>query len=344
MDFTKNSPRDLVQLALQVYRHGGDWYAALEASENKALPDRVRNIIKAAALAGDQSTWGSALDDLQTLTNAFVSSLRNSSVFARFYSEGVALTVPINRRSGSVVTGASGSAAGSGALKPVTQMSLQVNEPETALCAALVVVSQELLRHSASAESVLTRELRAGMTAALDTEFLDWLAVQNIENVPVQASPLQSLREALDSMKTLSAASRLYLIATPQTVARLAVYRESNSIESRAFPDLGVNGGTIGDITVLPADFLPGSDSPANQTALLVDASQLILSADTINLATAEHASVEMDTAPTGGADKVQVSLWQRNLVGLRSEQKIAFAVAREGAVVKLDTGLGDLW
>jgi len=54
------------------------------------------------------------------------------------------------------------------------------------------------------------------------------------------------------------------------------------------------------------------------------------------------HASVEMDSVPSGGATSL-VSLWQNGLVGLRVVHFVSWLRRRDKAVVVL-RGINNLW
>ena len=84
-----------------------------------------------------------------------------------------------------------------------------------------------------------------------------------------------------------------------------------------AFPTMGVNGGTIGGISVIVSDGVPAN------TALLVDAQQVAAASETIQLSHTNQAIVQMDTAPDSppSAATNLVSLWQLNMTGLKAER-----------------------
>ena len=51
-----------------------------------------------------------------------------------------------------------------------------------------------------------------------------------------------------------------------------------------------------------------------------------------VSIDMSNEASVQMDDAPSGGAQSL-VSLWQNNLVGIRAEQYINWAPRRQGSL-----------
>src|SRR5262245_12268967 len=122
------------------------------------------------------------------------------------------------------------------------------------------------------------------------------------------------LRAALSNITT-GQRSRLYLLMSSGLAKVLAVlYDESGA---GAFPGMGVNGGTIGGITVLVSDGVPST------SVVLVDAFQVAAGSETITLTSSQEASLQMDTTPDSPpiASTAYVNLWQNNWRALRAER-----------------------
>ena len=66
---------------------------------------------------------------------------------------------------------------------------------------------------------------------------------------------------------------------------------------------------------------------------VLADPTGLIYFEEGAGMDRTEHATIEMDDAPVGGAGAAPVSLWQYNLVAMRGEIFTNWAVARPGGV-----------
>jgi hypothetical protein len=73
-----------------------------------------------------------------------------------------------------------------------------------------------------------------------------------------------------------------------------------------------------------------------NAQITLVDASQILFSDDGgIDIDTTDQAAIQMDSAPANPSDAttVLVSLWQRNLWGVRVQRWVAWKRVRAGSV-----------
>ena len=125
---------------------------------------------------------------------------------------------------------------------------------------------------------------------------------------------------------TLHAGSRLYLVVTVDTAARLALTTTPDG--GFLYPDVTPEGGSIAGIAVFVSDGLPAASSGATN-ALLIDASGLVLADETVTLDSSRNASIEMaipgprrHDADRGAA---HVSMWQTNSVALKAERYFGF-------------------
>lgn len=137
---------------------------------------------------------------------------------------------------------------------------------------------------------------------------------------------LEDLASALSAI-TIGSDSRLYFIVRPEDAAQLAV--QQAALGGVAFPGVGVNGGTVGNIVVIVSDAL------ADGTALLVDASQLLTASTPLKLDASEEAMLDM-----AGGNNPTYSLWQKNSAGVRAERMVAVHALRATAVQSL-SGVG---
>src|SRR5690606_19705115 len=118
--------------------------------------------------------------------------------------------------------------------------------------------------------------------------------------------------EALASIST-GAASKLFICLAPVTCKRWA--GKGTVSGSVAFEHLGPGGGKLANVDVIVSDALLPTE------AIVLDADQIAAAAGGIELDTARHASVQMETAPDSppSASTVLRSLWQHGEVGLRA-------------------------
>ena len=127
----------------------------------------------------------------------------------------------------------------------------------------------------------------------------------------------------------LGANSKVYLIAPPKWIRVVALTRTSGG--APAFPDLGILGGSISGITVLPSDALTNK-------AILLDASQCSVDAGPIVFDKSTMSALQLDDDPTSGAQNL-TSLWQNNMTALRLERFWGFKLLSSDASVTI-TGL----
>src|SRR5207247_10128284 len=101
---------------------------------------------------------------------------------------------------------------------------------------------------------------------------------------------------------------------------------------------IDVNGGTFFGLPVVASQNVPISAVSANETiAVLVKPSEILLADDgAITVDLSNEASLEMDSAPSGGATP-RVSLWHGNLIGLRADRFVNWLPRRAQAVAVWD-------
>lgn len=153
------------------------------------------------------------------------------------------------------------------------------------------------------------------------------------------AAVLHDIRLLLDAA-TVSTNSRFHLIASPTICARLAVMTTA-TIDGLAFPALTVNGGMIGGIQV-------HASAALTNAVVLIDAAQLVASADAVAIRVSQNASLEMDTAPAqaiatgsppapagpaGSPPPGLVSMFQTNSTAILCERVFGFQPLRASAV-----------
>lgn len=131
--------------------------------------------------------------------------------------------------------------------------------------------------------------------------------------------------------------SNVYLIMKPSTA--LGISKLSSGSGGAAFPNLGAYGGSIWGIPAIVSDNVPAdSNSPSEKMIVAIDAAEVFLNDDGIELAASENALLEMSTAPDSPrtASTTLVSLWQQNLVAVSVRRYIRWQRRREGSVAIL--------
>lgn len=209
-----------------------------------------------------------------------------------------------------------------------------------AKASALLVLSAEALDGSApQVETLIGRELRRAVSVSTDAQFLGGL-VQGVTPTGATGTILGDIAALADAVEP-NAASRLFLIVSPDVVRRLALVEAP--VGARGLPTVNVDGGDIGGIRVIPSDSLPVSGSPPVELIVMINAPALATADDGLGLDVAQHASVEMSDTPvqdatTPTASQV-VSLWQNNLRGIRVERRFGWHKLTSTAVATMAGG-----
>lgn len=97
-------------------------------------------------------------------------------------------------------------------------------------------------------------------------------------------------------------------------------------------------GGTFFGFPVYTSTSVP-IDTGDDAIIVLMDASEIFIAEDGgIELDVSREATIQMNTAPDNPptASTVQTSLWQENLVGLRSEHRVGWLRRRDAGVAYL--------
>jgi hypothetical protein len=269
-----------------------------ESEQSSALQfvergSRAFDILQRSIVAGgglSDPAWGSALASYAELSAGFVASLRSASFFDRVLADMVA--VPLRTRIGVFTTGAVGTVTAAGTPIPVSRMTLTGSALETFRATALVVITNELLKHgSNSALRLLAKELRAAVAVATDTAFFSAVtsgAPSHASGGSTAALILADLNTMLGDV-TIGAASKLYVGLSASNCAKLAM--KLNTAGQSAFPGVGVTGGDVAGITVIPTDGLSTS-------AVLLDAAGVAAGDEIISIAAGSSATVEMSDTP----------------------------------------------
>jgi HK97 family phage major capsid protein len=314
---------DFSRYALALMRGNFGLGAALAVAESSyEFGGRVETVLRAASSAGSttDSSFAASLAHA-SMVSAFIASLRGVGVLDSVW--GAAVRVPPMTYVAFTTTAVNGDSTSEQKPKAVHSFvidsALMTPKKSTAIC----VLSRELLQFSDTmAVDLLNRELRSGVIAATDAQLLTDITTGL---TPISASGTtaaafqKDLGLALASM-TLGADSKLYLVLPTKVVQQLAIATTTGG--APAFPDLRVDGGSIAGIPVIPSDVTPSGNS-----GVLIDAAQLALAQQRLVLDSAEHASVQLNTAPDDPTATTTAlpSLWQRNEIALRCERYAAW-------------------
>lgn len=298
---------------------------------------------KAAVAAGTttDATWAGPLAPTQTAVNEFLELLRPRTLIGRVAGFR---QVPFNTAVPSQTGGGTYSWVGQGNAKPVTSAAFATVTVPFAKAAGIIVLTEELVRLSTpSAEATIREEMIAGMGQFLDTQLVD-PAVAAVASVNPASITNGAATAAASGVTGAAARADLAARVATFTAANIpldgAVWLMSdstafglglslNALGQPLFPGVGREGGSIMGIPIVV------SNNVGNRVVLVHAPSILFADEGGVSIDVSREASIQMDSAPSNPSDAttVLVSLWQRNLVGLRAERMITWIRARTAAV-----------
>jgi HK97 family phage major capsid protein len=330
----------------------GDSYQTLQfAKQWKDSTPEVEQMVehmwrtKAAVAVGTttDATWAGPLVVTQPL-NEFLELLRPRTLLGRI--PGLR-QVPFNVSVPSQTTGGTYGWVGQNKPKPVTKADYATVTVPFAKAAGIIVLSEELVTLSTpSAEALVREEMIAGMGAFLDVQFND-PAVAVAANVS-PASITNGAATAAASGVTAAAAKldlagRVAVFTAANIPLDGSVWLMSdsnafglsmsmNALGQPLFPGMSAQGGTLFGMPVIV------SNNVSTRVILVHAPSILFADEGGVRIDVSREASVQLDSAPTDTVDAttVYVSLWQRNLIGLKAERMITWIRARTAAVTYL--------
>ncbi len=293
---------------------------------------RVRKAVSA------MSTGNTAdLVDAQIVIAAFLQTMRNSSVFLRLLDSMV--RVPFRSRISLIASDATSWIAGGGKPIPVTNTTLDQLHLTPQKAAALLVITEELLRGTQS-ERNLTLALRRALAAAVDLRFLSTVIDGDTPTFasvgPTAADAVSDVKQLLDAVQPTSESSLMFVMASDVQRAGATITNASGAFQ---FPNLTPTGGTLLGIPAMP------SDQMIDGTMALIDATRIAGETGMIEVDASDQATIEMldaalvQDSTTGTPAPGLVSMFQTNSVAIRALLDFDAQVVRENAVAQV-TGI----
>jgi HK97 family phage prohead protease len=335
----------------------GNLMHAFELSKLHYKSDRrIQNILKAAVAAGTttNSTWAAPLVGEESRVFAdFVEFLRPTTILGKFGANGIPSLrkVPFRTRLLGQTSGGNGYWVGEGKAKPLTKFDFASNSLDPLKVANIAVITQELMRDSSPSADVLVRDsLAAALRERLDLDFIDPDKSASAGVSPASilngVTPIASSGNDADAIRCdIQAIMRKFIDARnpptngvwlmPSTVG-LAASLLTNDLGQKEFPEINMNGGTLGGLPVITSEYVPTDTS--GSVVALVNASDIYEADDgEIKVDMSTEASLQMLDNPTNDgtgatAPTSLVSLWQDNLVGFRAERTINWSKRRASA------------
>lgn len=348
-----------------MYHAKGMPFIALQLAERSkfrsGLDPRVPMVIKAAVEAGSvggsstAGNWGMELVGDETGAVAdFAEYLRPQTILGRFGADGIpALNeVPFRTPLLSMTAGLTGYWVGEGKAKPLSKGAFARTTLEPLKCAALTAVTKELLMDSSpKADVMLRNELGASLIAVKDLSFIDPANAgsANVEPAavtngitPIAATGTGDAADVRTDIRALLSAFRAannpprsgVWIMNSNTAIALGLMM--NALGQSEFPGINMNGGSLQGLPIIVSDYVPADTN--GHIVVLINAQDVFYAEDgAVQVMTSEHASLEMDNAPSHDSvtptESTLVSMFQTNSVAFLAEQRLNWKRRRDSGV-----------
>lgn len=306
----------------------GDNVSAFDIAKSRNEPEAVLNMIKAGTVGTTTSAEYSSLVQPNNLQNEFIEMLRANTVFDKLSSQMT--SVPFNSRIPSQATGSSSFWTGEGAEKQITNPSFADVEIKEHKLAAIVIITDELLRNaSPSVDKLILNDLVAATSAKIDQTFLDDVVadavrpeglLNGVTAVTATGRTAAEYSADLAALKAQFIANNLslsgvYYIMSEVQASELAELRDVMGNTYFTGMNAGYNQKSLGGIPVLETQTAEGK-------IILVKPSELLLADDGgVQVSYSDQATLN-----NGGT---VVNLWQENKLAIRVERYISWAKRR---------------
>ncbi|RPH38341.1 phage major capsid protein [bacterium] len=331
--------------AIALLRAKGNLMQAAEISKawRDSTPE-VEQVLKVAVAAGTTTTdgWASELADYVYMASEFIEYLRPQTIIGRIPN---LRPVPFNVRLPLQDSGSTVNWVGQAGQKPVGKLHFDTTTLGIAKAAGIVVVTEELIRLARpSAEGLVRDDMARAIAQFLDEQFVDpsVVAVSNVSPASITygaATSVASGTTATDLRNDLQLAlSQIIqanidptgLVIVMQPVLAVALQLLRNDLGVAEFPNINASGGSLEGYAVVTS-----MSVPVGTVIFLVPREIMLADEGGISLDASREASIVMDDG-VSPASTTMVSLWQKNLVGLRVERMINWARRRTAAVYYL--------
>lgn len=303
------------------------------------------------AMNTTDATMAGPLVNYQVMADEFIEYLRPLTVLGRVNGFR---RVPFNVRVPSQTSGSTAYWVGEGQVKPISALAFSTVTLTYAKLAAIVILTDELVRFSnPSAEMIVRNDLAATIAAKMDKDFVDPTVAAtgsspaSITNgvTPVTASGTtpDALRADIKTLfqtflsNNLALSGGVWLMTQQQAIA-ISLMRTSIGVPE--FPGIlqDGTGGTLAGFPVVASEAIPSvGGSPTDGSIIVFLLPNQILVADdgSVTLDSSNQASLQMDSAPDSpvSASTVPVSMFQQNMLAIRAERYLNWVKARSTSV-----------
>jgi HK97 family phage major capsid protein len=261
--------------------------------------------------------------------------------------------VPFNISVPRQLTETTGYWVGQGDVKPVSSATFDTVTLGFNKLAAISVITEELARFSSpSAEATVRDSLAAAIVYRMDRDLLDptkaAAAGVNPASLTYGVSPTTATGTTADAFRDdFGTMMSTYLQNNMSTRGAVLVMTEDqalklslmvNTLGQLEFPNLSSDGGNVrGTPVITSQNVVATGGSPTDGYPIIAIHAPSILVADDggVSIDISREASLQMNDAPDSPetASTVMVSLWQRNLLGIKAERYVTWTKGRSAAV-----------
>lgn len=319
----------------------------------------IAAVIKAGEQVPGANASGNWASDLVSAEGGiaadFAEYLRAATILGKFGQGGIPAlrNVPFRKPLILGTGGGAGYWVGEGKPKPLTQLDFDRTTLSPLKCATIAVLTMENIRDSSpSSDAIVRDELRKVLATLEDVAFID---PENAGSANVKpagipyGSPFifaQSYSDETDVILDIRSLLQKFIDANNPASQAVLIMEEGtalaaglilNALGQRAFPTLGMRGGSLLDIPVITSESVPAG------VVVIVNASDIHYADDgEIAVDMSREASLEFKDQANitqngiAGTGASLVSLWQNNLVGIRAEHTVNWRRRRASAVAYL--------
>lgn len=307
-----------------------------------STPEVLELLEKANPGTTADSTFAAPLVYADNLVSEFIELLRPATVLGRI--AGIR-RVPFNVRIARQTAGmAAFNWVGEGAAKPVGELDFDTVTLAFHKIAGIVVLTDELVKHSApNAEEVVRTDLVEQMARFIDVQFLRLTVAAGASNpasITNGVTPVAATGDDADALEadlfnalapfdnTNVGDTNVTLIMQPKLARSIGLLRPDVG-NGRLYPELTQRGGSLLGYPVIT------SNSVDNGFIVLVKGDEILLADDgSVSLDASREATID-----AAGGNTPALSLWQKNLVGLRAERSMTWKKRRDTGAVSLISG-----
>jgi HK97 family phage major capsid protein len=333
----KGSASDALHFAKRRFKDDAMLHKVLELRQSMGATELVDLVMRAAVDIGTttDTDFASPLNYYANMANEFIEFLRPQTILGRI--QGLR-QVPFDIRMGRQTGGASAGWVGEGKPKPLSRQAFDAVTLGHTKLAVITVITEELARFSSpNAETIIRDDLGKAVIQQQDTDFVDPdnAGTANVKpaSITYGVTPTASAGNSAANIDTdvgnlfakwitnnLNPATAVWIMPS-STAMRLGLVK--NALGQIVYPNVGPNGGTFMNLPVIASENVGLTDGSANgKIVALVNASDILLADDgQVSIDISREASVQMNDAPDDPttAATVMVSLWQKNLLGIKA-------------------------